>query len=170
MGKKTLHRHYRHEGGFVGLPRRVFKSEQYKRLGLAARCLLDELQHKHVGNNNGRIVFSVEAGMKNLGLAYNTVKKAFRELETRGFIERSLDADYTNGQARVWRLTYESCYGREPTDDWKTLCMDKNSFPPSNFEKTPSKNEGVANIMEQESAGDSARITEDQYVGGTGLS
>lgn len=120
MGKKQpLHKKYKHEGGFVGLPRRVFKSAEYKALSCTARCILDELQHKYVGNNNGRIVFSVERGMKNLGLSYNTISKAFKELEASGFIERSLDANYLNGQAREWRLTYEQCYGREPTDEWK---------------------------------------------------
>lgn len=121
MGKKKpLHKNFKHEGGFVGLPRRVFKSTEYRALSCVARCLLDELQHKHVGHNNGRIFFSVGNGMKNLNLSYNTVKNAFNELQKCGFIERSLDADYTNGQAREWRLTYEPCCGREPTDEWRS--------------------------------------------------
>ncbi|HRK98669.1 MAG TPA: hypothetical protein PLE43_09375 [Alphaproteobacteria bacterium] len=167
--KKSFHSHYKHEGGFVGLPRRVFKSEQYKNLGMTARCLLDELQHKHTGSNNGRIIFSVEMAMKNLGISYNTAKNAFKELEHRGFIERSLDANYMNGQAREWRLTYEPCYGREPTDDWVLSGIDKNSFSPSNFEKTPSKNEEVTDALKEKRAECDWAITKNQYVSGNAL-
>ncbi|MCB9964949.1 MAG: hypothetical protein H6855_02560 [Rhodospirillales bacterium] len=121
--KTALYKQFQHEGGFVGLPRRVFNSPQYKSLSLAARCVLDELQNLHMPSRNGRIVFSVENAMSALGKSYNTASHAFRELEKMGFIERSLEADYTKGNAREWRLTYEACNGREPTDDWKAITV-----------------------------------------------
>lgn len=101
---------------------------------MTARCILDELQNLHRPGRNGRIVLSVETAMTALNKSYNTVKSAFWELEGIGFIERMYEGDYTKGKAREWRLTYESCQGREPTDDWK------NKNPSSNSDSTPFKN------------------------------
>lgn len=131
--KRKLYNQFKHEGGFVGLPRRVFTSIQYKSLSLAARCVLDEIQNLHRPQRNGRIVFSVESAAKSLGVCYNTAKKAFRELEGKDFIERMYDGDYSKGKAREWRLTYEACNGHEPTDDWK------NRNPPSFDDSNPVK-------------------------------
>lgn len=69
-------------------------------------------------SRNGRIVLSVETAAQKLGVALGTVRPAFRELEKHGFIECRLGADWPNGRAREWRLTYEGCNGREPTDEW----------------------------------------------------
>jgi hypothetical protein len=117
--KKPLYKKFHHEGGFVGLPRRVFKSAEYRKLSLKARCLLDELQNRYIGSNNGQITLSNESAAERLNCSYNTVKSAYTELQKKGFIDLCLDADYTKGRAREWRLTYESYRGREPTDDWK---------------------------------------------------
>jgi hypothetical protein len=117
--RKPLHKKFKHQRGFIGLPRHVFESEQYRTLSLTARCVLDELQNLHRPQRNGRIVLSVERAAIRLNVVENTVRPAFLELQKKGFIERSLDADYTKGRAREWRLTYEPCNGREPTDEWK---------------------------------------------------
>jgi hypothetical protein len=117
--KKPNHAAFKHHGAFVGLPRRVFQSSEYKGLTLKARCLLDELQNIHRPNRNGRLVLSVERATERMGVSYNTARAAFNELEKAGFIKQTLDYIYMKGQAREWRLTYEPCNGREPTDDWK---------------------------------------------------
>lgn len=117
--RKKLYENYKHEGGFIGLPKRVFESPAYRSLKLSARCLLDELQFLYRPQRNGRIGFSVSKAAERLNLTEKTVSAAFRELEKHGFIERSLEGDYRKGIAREWRLTYEPCQGREPTDDWK---------------------------------------------------
>lgn len=142
--KKQLYKQYEHDGGFVGLPRRVFKSPQYRSLSLTARCLLNELQNLYRPARNGRIVLSVEQGAEALNISYNTAKEGFWQLEGMEFIERMLDCDYSKGKAREWRLTYEPCQGREPTDEWKQHrpLPHKNRKSPSNTEKTPSKFEG----------------------------
>ncbi|MEZ5919209.1 MAG: hypothetical protein R3D66_04685 [Alphaproteobacteria bacterium] len=105
-------------------------------MSVNARCILDELQDRYFGNNNGRICLTVEDAAEEIGRSYNTAKTAFWELEEKGFIERMLEGDYRKGKAREWRLTYEQYQGREPTDDWK------NRIASSNFETAPSKNEG----------------------------
>ena len=117
--KKNNHSLYKHSGGFVGLPCRVFKSSEYGQLSLKARCLLDELQYLCRGDRNGRLVLSVEQTAKNMGVAYNTAKDAFNELKEAVFIEQMLEHRYTKKQAREWRLTFQPYQGREPTDCWK---------------------------------------------------
>ncbi|NCC61990.1 MAG: hypothetical protein EOM12_13865 [Verrucomicrobiae bacterium] len=117
--KKPIYKKFRHERGFIGLPRHVFESPAYRSLSLKARCLLDELQNLYRLGRNGRIVLSVERAAKNLNACNNTAKAAFEELQAKGFIVMNLDSDHTKGRAREWRLTYEPCQGREPTDEWK---------------------------------------------------
>ena len=117
--KKNLHRRYKHEGGFIGLPTRVFDSPAYRDLSLKSRCLLDELQKVHRAGLNGRIVFSIDMAAQRLSVTPKTASNAFQELVDHGFIERMLDGNWLNGQAREWRLTYEIYNGREPTDEWK---------------------------------------------------
>lgn len=117
--RNNLFKQFKHPGGIIGLPKRVFDSHAYADLSLTARCLLDELQRIHMPSINGRISLSVFNASKRLKQSQNTVRPAFKELEEHGFIERSLDADWLNGKAREWRLTYEKCQGREPTDEWQ---------------------------------------------------
>ncbi len=117
--KKNLHKRYKHEGGFIGLPTRVFDSAAYRDLSLKARCLLDELQKVHRSGLNGRIVFSIDMAAQRLNVTPKTASSAFQELIDHGLIERMLDGNWLNGQAREWRLTYEIYKGREPTDEWK---------------------------------------------------
>lgn len=118
MGKKPLHKSFKHPGGYIGLPRRVFESENYRSLSLRARCVLDELQNLHRPGRNGRIAFSVTQAAQRLNVTENTAAPAFHELAQRGFIALSQDGDWRKGKAREWRLTYEPHNGREPTDDW----------------------------------------------------
>lgn len=123
--KNALYKQYAHPGGFVGLPRRVFESPEYKTLNLVARCVLDELQCLHTPQRNGRIVLSVERAAKNLSKTENTVRTGFHELQKKGFIELCHEADHTKGRARQWRLTYECYMGREPTDEWRQCPHEK---------------------------------------------
>ena len=97
----------------------MFKSKEYRELSLKARCLLDELQCIYRDDRNGRLVLSVGQAAKNTGVSYNTAMKAFKELQEAGFIEQMLEHRYAKKQAREWRLTFQPCAGREPTDCWK---------------------------------------------------
>lgn len=95
-------------------------SAAYRSLSCNARCLLQEFQRIHKPGRNGRLSISVERACGLLGLrSGNTARKAFRELEERGFVALSENASYIAGRAREYRLTIEECDGRAPTDDWK---------------------------------------------------
>ena len=118
--KKYLEKKVEHKGGFLGLPRHVFESSAYRQLSLKARCLLDEFQNIfRRDGRNGRLRMPVEYTMERLNISsYTTAQKAFQELQDMGFIDLCLDSDYSKGKAREWRLTYETCKGREPTNDF----------------------------------------------------
>jgi hypothetical protein len=49
----------------------------------------------------------------------DTASKAFRSLAEHGFIALTKGEYWQERLAREWRLTFEECNGREPTDDWK---------------------------------------------------
>ncbi|MAM34834.1 MAG: hypothetical protein CMH28_07145 [Micavibrio sp.] len=117
--KKTLHKSFKHPGGFIGLPQMVFWSDPYRDLTLVARCLLDEFQAIYRKGRNGRIVLSVATASQRLNTSYKPVSRAFAELAEHGFIECTKGSNWKDGKTREWRLTYEPCEGREPTHDWK---------------------------------------------------
>ena len=122
--KKTLHKNYKHPGGFIGLPKVVFESKAYRNLTLVARCLLDELQGIYLPQRNGRLVLSVATASQRLNKSEKTVSAAFLELIEHGFIEHMTQSNWIEGKAREWRLTYEPVDGREPTHEWKLWQID----------------------------------------------
>lgn len=118
--KRAFFKYYKHKGGITCLPNDVIKSPAYKALSAKARCLLLEMQHLWRPQINGRIVFSNKMAQERLNCAENTARDAFRELEKTGFIERILEGNWLKGNAREWRLTYQSYKGREPTNEWRS--------------------------------------------------
>ena len=117
--RKALYKSFKHEGGFVGIPRRVFNSDEYRTLSIKARCLLDELQNICHNHNNGRLVFSNEQASQRLNITRKYIGHAFNELQDAGFIECMTLACHRTGKAREWRLTFQPCNGHEPTDEWR---------------------------------------------------
>lgn len=115
---KGNNKYIKHEGGFIGLPRRVFESSSYRGLSLSARCLLDEFQYLFRKERNGRIGMSLEKVCERLNISYKTAQKAMDELEEKRFIDNTAPANRHGSRAREWRLTYEPYQGKEPTDDF----------------------------------------------------
>lgn len=109
------------DGGFVCVYREWFNSEAYRDLSLLARCLLAELHILFQPSRNGHIALSVAKAAERLKVTSKTVGPAFHELAEHGFIVLTNgDDDYWKERlAREWRLTFERCGNREPTDDWR---------------------------------------------------
>lgn len=127
MSKKSNNfKQFKHKGGFIMIPKIVFESEAYKDLSPIARCILFEIKNLFLPSRNGRIVLSQKQVMERTGVkSTQTITKYFKQLETNGFIERCYEGDWTIGKAREWRITFESCDGREPTDEWKQWTPEK---------------------------------------------
>ena len=75
---------------FVMLPRKMLRSQEWKKLGPAAKILYIHLKGKYNGYNNGeiRLYYSELKGIQGL-LSPSTVSKAFKELEEEGWIKRT---------------------------------------------------------------------------------
>lgn len=129
MSKKVKEKNYMHKGGFVALPRRVFNSRQFKALPAVSRCILMEMKELYRPYLNGRLVYSQKQAMRDIGINHDrTIAKYFLILLKRGFIELSMEGDHTKGKAREWRLTFESCNGHEPTDEWMLYDPDNDNI------------------------------------------
>ncbi len=72
---------------FVALSREMLRSADWRKLGSSAKVLYVHIKHKYVRTNNGeiRLYYSELRDMMSDG----TILRAFRELESAGWIERS---------------------------------------------------------------------------------
>lgn len=113
--KKILYR----GKGFNRMCRVMFDSPAYRDLSLSARVLLDEFMHLYRPDRNGTLSISTKNAAKRLNCAEKTAMKAFPELVEHGFLALTEGHYWQQRKAREWRLTFEPCHGREPTDEWK---------------------------------------------------
>ncbi len=120
MGSNKNIEHYYKRGKSVPAYHDIMDSEAYRSLSAKSRCLLLELQRIEFPNRNGRIGLTVQKAASLLRVVEDTASAAFNELIDRGFIERSLDANYLRGISREWRVTFLPCNGRPPTNEWKS--------------------------------------------------
>lgn len=109
---------------FVKLPHFVLNSAAYFTLTALAQALLVHLIHRHNGNNNGRIGLSHRDGARLCNVNKDTIKRAFDELETKGFIRTSRKGgfnmkDATLQRATEWRLTWLETAEARPTYEFK---------------------------------------------------
>ena len=109
----------RRKGGYIQKYEEWLGSPAYRDLSCVAKCLLDELQRIYRPDRNGRLSLPVMRAAKLLNVNKDTVTGAFRELAANGFIVLMRGDLWQARLAREWRLTFELCDGREPTDDWK---------------------------------------------------
>lgn len=100
----------------------LLRSDAYRSLDCYAKCLLVELYRRYNGINNGEIGCSVREAAKLISASVNTARKAFEQIQDRGFARI-----YEKGHFRVkvrhsttWILTEFSYAGRAPTKDFMT--------------------------------------------------
>lgn len=113
-------------GGYerhVRLPHLLTGSAAWRDLSGNAIKVYIALARFNLGDNNGNLFFSVETGMKETGLARNTVSRGLRDLEEHGLIA-AVERGYfqvKGGPATRWRLTHipaPSCKPSLPTHDY----------------------------------------------------
>lgn len=102
---------------FVRLHRGVTGSAAWRSLSCEARAVLIEIWTRHNGSNNGSISFSHREARESLHIGSGRVRRAFGELQDRGFIVARRKASFDwkqgggKGQATEWELTAEPCGG-----------------------------------------------------------
>ena len=112
------------EGQYVPLPYAVLKSAAWRSLGGAAVKLFFELHIRFHGGNNGRLHLSMNEAVGALGLGKATVKRAFDELQEKGFIDLVTPGNFYHRRAHEWRLTtkaMQTTKGKQAaSNDWKS--------------------------------------------------
>ena len=99
----------------------VVRSSAFQLLKPTAKCLLVWLNDLYIPGSRECIAGSVKQVATWIGCNKDTAGKAFRQLESAGFIQLVEHHNWQQRRARVWRLTFRKFNGREPTDEWKDV-------------------------------------------------
>jgi hypothetical protein len=95
----------------VRLYRWLLDSPAYLSLSCPARAVLVEIVRCYDGYNNGRIGLSVRKAAERCRIAPGTAKRAFEELQERGFVDCVTKGAFSRKtqHASEWRLTWWPC-------------------------------------------------------------
>ncbi len=106
---------------FVMLRHDMMESPAWLSLSCNAKCVWLEIRHRFKGDNNGNIPLSCREAAQLNKISKVTAKRAFDELEEKGFIKVALYSTFTNKQktSRRWIMTHEPFNERPPTNEWK---------------------------------------------------
>jgi DNA-binding transcriptional MocR family regulator len=98
----------------------MLNSAAWGDLDTVSRCLYVELARRYMGQNNGKIPYSVREGAKELGVSKATVSRSLRRLIDHGFIVATQEGhfDYKVRHATEWRLTEFDCGSELATKDF----------------------------------------------------
>ena len=110
------------EAQYVPLPYNFLKSAAWRSLSGAAVKVWCELHTRYNGGNNGKLTLSLNEAAQALGIGKGTARRAFLELEAKGFIVLELKGSWYNRKASEWRLTtkpMQTAKGKvSATNDW----------------------------------------------------
>ena len=104
---------------FMGLPYVLVKSLAWRSLTGSALKVLIELYSRYNGQNNGTLCLSFADAKKKLGIGNATIKRAFVELQNKGFIRLTEPGHWYGRKAAEWAVTHKSWQGNLPSNDWK---------------------------------------------------
>jgi biotin operon repressor len=111
------------EGQYIPLPYAQIKSPAWRSLSGAAVKVWLELHTRYNGGNNGKLHLSMKEAAEILGIGRATVKRAFDELEAKGFLVLEIPGDWYCRRAHDWRLTTKPMQGSKgkvaATLDWR---------------------------------------------------
>jgi biotin operon repressor len=104
---------------YAPLSYRLLQSPAWRSLsGPAAKVFL-EIRSRFNGGNNGKLSLSLDQGASLLGLSKTTVRRAFQELEAKGFLRLVKRGHWYGRLASTWEITDKGRDGRPPGNDWK---------------------------------------------------
>ncbi len=107
------------DGQFVAIPYPMARSAAFRSLSGSALKVWVELRSRFNGMNNGDLSVSMDEASRLLGIGKATVKRAFEELEAKGFIKMTKKGSWYGRMATNWAVTDRSLKGERPTNDWK---------------------------------------------------
>jgi hypothetical protein len=107
VNRSTKNRSFTHER-YVKLRYWLLRSASWKSLPALPRALYLDIVMRYNGSNNGRISYSVREGAAALSVTKDTIARALKLLQERGFIVCTKVAYFTvktTREASEWRLT-----------------------------------------------------------------
>ena len=110
---------------YMNLPYAWVRADAWRSLGGAALKVFVELRGRFNGGNNGKLFLAYQEASDLLGLGRATIKRAFDELETKGFLVKTQQGQWYGRRATLWRITMLACDGTPATHDWKNWRQEK---------------------------------------------
>ena len=114
---------------FIALPYSMVGSDAWRNLSGNALKTLIEMYSRFNGRNNGQLCLSYADAAKRLKLGHATIRRAFDELQAKGFIQLVKRGHWYGRKATEWAITNKSWQGNLPTNNWK-------NWRPENRSKT----------------------------------
>ena len=110
-------------GQWIPLPYPLVRSLAWRSLSGAAVKVFLELRSRFNGGNNGDLSLSLGDAASLLGLSKTTAKRAFDELERKGFLVNTSPGSWYGRRAATWGVTTEPMHlpraELRARDDWK---------------------------------------------------
>ena len=95
------------------------RHQAWRSLGGPAVKLWLELRMSFNGRNNGSIFLSYEDAATRLNLSKSTVKRAYAELQEKGFLSLRVKGNWYGRRAHEWIFTDLPYRDKPPTRDWE---------------------------------------------------
>jgi len=117
------------EGPYFPLPYSVARHPAFRSLSGAALKIFIELRCRFIvrgdgiSENNGELRLPLDEAARLLTLGKATVKRAFDELEAKGFIVKTTQGHWYGRKATQYRTTDRPYQGAPPTKDWQRLSV-----------------------------------------------
>ncbi len=121
MGRKKKHTlPFDREGGFSTIQHRLLRSDAYLGLSAQAKALMHLMQV--YWRNDEPVGYGVAEAQQKIPCCKKIASRAFKELESHGFIEMQDDFIFSSRvsmRTKTWRLTWLPYKSQKPTNDWK---------------------------------------------------
>jgi DNA-binding transcriptional MocR family regulator len=107
-------------GRFVALRHHMLDSVAYRDLDPVSRSIYTLIARRYMGQNNGRIPYSVREGAAELRVSKATISRSLARLIDHGFIVATMKGAFSlkSRHATEWRLTEFDCGNDFATKDF----------------------------------------------------
>ena len=114
---------------YLSIPYIMAHSLAWRSLSGPAVKLYIELRSRYNGSNNGDLSVSLDEAARLLGLGKATVSRAFKELESKGFIKMNQPGEWYRRRATTYVVTDRPYNDHPPRNTWQKWKQPKKSGP-----------------------------------------
>jgi hypothetical protein len=109
---------FKRPGGYFTFDRQVYKSPAFRALSKIERLALLHLNSYYIPERCEVIFMSSRRLATEISVNKDSAARALRRLEEVGFIKVVDESMWLYGKSRSYVLTFRTCGGRMPTDEW----------------------------------------------------